>query len=101
VAHGSVVEALQRRERALMRPAPSVLMQSGLFDGRALRAQAARTRAADMLVEASEERLESLASSQALTTAIDLSAILIAPAHFAALKGCATTRPPSGGSDRR
>jgi superfamily II DNA or RNA helicase len=80
-SHSSVVDALQRRERALMLPAPSAareLVQGGLFDGRALRAQAARTRAASALLAASEERLESLASAQTLTTAIDLSAILIA-----------------------
>ena len=80
-AHGATIEALQRRERALMLPAPSAareLVQSGLFDGRALRAKAVRTRAASALLEASEERLESLASAHALTTTVELSAILIA-----------------------
>jgi ERCC4-related helicase len=81
VSHASKVAALQRRERALMLPAPSAaqgLVQGGLFDGRAVRAQAARTRAAAALVEASEERLESLATARALRTTVELSAILIA-----------------------
>jgi hypothetical protein len=49
-----------------------------LFDRRALREHAARQRAAATLIEASGERLDSLASAQTLTTAIDLSAILLA-----------------------
>ena len=80
-SHTSRVAALERRERALMLPAPSAapaLVQGGLFDGRAVRAQAARTRAAATLIEASEERLESLATARALTTSVELSAILIA-----------------------
>ena len=78
-AHATVVEASQRREHALMLQGPAAreLVQSGLFDGRALRAHAARQRAAATLVEASEERLESLASERAVRTAVDLSAILI------------------------
>ncbi len=78
-AHAAVVEGSQRREHALMLQAPSAreLVQSGLFDGRALRAHAGRQRAAAALVEASEERLQSLASERTLRTAIDLSAILI------------------------
>ena len=78
-AHATVVEGSQRREHALMLQGPAAreLVQSGLFDGRALRAHAARQRAAATLVEASEERLESLASERAVRTAVDLSAILI------------------------
>ncbi len=80
-SHGSRVEALQHRERALMLPTPAdalELVQGGLFDRRALRAQADRTRAASALLEASEQRLESLASARTLTTVVELSAILIA-----------------------
>ena len=79
-AHAAVVEGSLRREHALIMQVPSAreLVQSGLFDRRALRAHAGRQRAAAALVEASEERLESLASERTLRTAIDLSAILIA-----------------------
>jgi hypothetical protein len=81
-AHRSALETRQARERALRGPASSAardLVQAGLFDGRALREHAARQRAAATLIEASGERLDSLASAQTLTTAIDLSAILLAP----------------------
>ena len=80
-SHSSRIAALHRRERALMVPAnldAQEPVQNGLFDRRALRAQAARTGAASALLEAAQDRLESLAASQTLTTAVDLSAILIA-----------------------
>lgn len=80
-SHRSRIAALHRRERALMAPASldaQEPIQDGLFDRRALRAQAARTGAASALLEAAQDRLESLAASQTLTTAIELSAILIA-----------------------
>jgi len=93
-AHAAGVEAQQRRERALMRPASPATaepVQTGLFDGRALRAHGAQRRAAAALIEVSEERLESLASAQALTTVIDLSAVLIV--HVAgAIDGFKTSR---------
>jgi superfamily II DNA or RNA helicase len=80
-AHRSALETRQARERALRDPVSSAaadLVQGGLFDGRALREHAARQRAAAALIETSGERLDSLASAQTLTTAIDLSAILLA-----------------------
>jgi superfamily II DNA or RNA helicase len=80
-AHRSALDTRQARERALrdpVSPAARDLVQGGLFDRRALREHAARQRAAATLIEASGERLDSLASAQTLTTAIDLSAILLA-----------------------
>jgi superfamily II DNA or RNA helicase len=88
VAHTDRLATLQRRERALLLPAPSTaraLVQGGLFDARAVRALAARTRANAALLEASEERLESLATARALTTGIELVQVLL------------VWLPPSGG----
>jgi cysteine synthase len=71
----------QARERALAAGAPSAaqqLVQAGLFDQRAMRASAARSRAAAVLLEDAGQRRSSLASAT-LTASLDLRAILIVP----------------------
>jgi hypothetical protein len=77
-----VVNSLARRERAIAAAVPSAaeqLVQAGLFDQRAIRAQAARSRSANTLFEAVEDQALWLASAGALTTVCDLAAVLFAP----------------------
>jgi superfamily II DNA or RNA helicase len=76
-AYGFAADVLNRRERVLTLAAPSAareLVQGGLFDRRAERAQTARRRAASMLID----RLDAPAPGGRLTTAVQLSAVLVA-----------------------
>jgi hypothetical protein len=98
-SHGSRVEALERRQRALRPPSPPAqgeLVQGGLFDARALLARAVHARAASALLEASEERLEALAAARALTTAVELAAILIVCGTVAAQGSRPASSSPEG-----
>jgi hypothetical protein len=75
------VEQLARRDATLAVPAASTareLVQVGLFDGRALKALAARRRAAGTLLEESRRRLAASAGEGTLETSVDLKAVLLA-----------------------
>jgi hypothetical protein len=74
------VEQLARRDSSISAAVPSTareLIQVGLFDGRALKALGARRRAAGTLLENSQERLAATARNNALTTRVELIALLI------------------------
>ena len=74
------VEQLTRRDSNISAAVPSTareLVQVGLFDGRALKALGARRRAAGTLLEKSQERLAATARNNALTTRVELIALLI------------------------
>ncbi len=76
----AALAALQQRERLIAGRAPlaaRVLVQPGLFDQRAVRANSARLRAAGELLDAAQHQLESLAAASRLKRVIDLRAILV------------------------
>ena len=79
--HGRSVERIKSRAQAMAIALPSAaatLVQDGLFDRRAVRAGAASRRASATLLEASEQRLASLAEARQLTPGAELVAVLIA-----------------------
>jgi hypothetical protein len=79
------LNSLERREKGIAAAAPSAaqqLVQAGLFDQRAIRAHAARSRSAGTLLDATEEQARLLVSSGTLTATCDLSAVLFAPVHL-------------------
>jgi superfamily II DNA or RNA helicase len=79
--HADALDAMERRERAIASALPStakVLVQAGLFDRRALGALRAKQRVSGALLEASDERLQSLDRTRALVAAAELTAVLIA-----------------------
>jgi superfamily II DNA or RNA helicase len=79
--HARALEAMEQREHTIAAALPSAareLVQVGLFDRRALKTLWAQRRVSGALLEASEERLRSLARTRELVTAAELTAILIA-----------------------
>jgi hypothetical protein len=71
---------MAQREHAMAGARPAAareLVQAGLFDGRALRALEARRLVSATLLDASEDRLRSLAESRSLATTTELTAVLI------------------------
>lgn len=78
---GRAVSSLEQRERSLVAAMPSAarqLVQAGLFDQRALRANAARGRAAAVQMDDAERQLEALAAAKRLAFKLDLRAVLVA-----------------------
>jgi hypothetical protein len=79
-AHGRCTDALRIRER-LIAEVPStaahLIVQTGLFDRRAILAGAARHRTASALLEESEHRSDGLLDSLRIVNVIDLLAVLL------------------------
>jgi superfamily II DNA or RNA helicase len=76
----AALDAMAQREHAMAGARPAAareLVQAGLFDGRALRALEARRLVSATLLDASEDRLRSLAESRSLATTTELTAVLI------------------------
>jgi superfamily II DNA or RNA helicase len=76
----AALDAMAQREHAMASARPSAareLVQAGLFDGRALRLLEARRLASATLLDASEDRLRSLAEARSLATTTELTAVLI------------------------
>jgi hypothetical protein len=72
--------ALAAREQAIVTPrlsAARLLVQGGLFDQRAVRAGAARTRTSATLLEETAQHVDALRSHSDLTPALRLTAILV------------------------
>lgn len=77
--HEAAIASLERREAAMARARPSAareLVQPGLFDRRAVRAQQAGRQSAGALLEESDAQLASLERSRALTTSVELVALM-------------------------
>jgi hypothetical protein len=73
------IAALERREQAMCRARPSVsrqLVQAGLFDARAVRAQQVRRQSTEALLEESEARIASLEAALNVTVSVKLAAFL-------------------------
>jgi superfamily II DNA or RNA helicase len=78
---GRAVSSLEHRERSLVAAMPSAarqLVQAGLFDQRALRADAVRRRAAAAQMDDVGGRLSGLAAARRLALKLDLRAVLVA-----------------------
>lgn len=78
--HHRCVDAGIRRERTIAAALPSTargLVQGGLFDRRAVDAEAVRRQTADALLEESRTRLRELEQSRLLTATCELEALLL------------------------
>jgi superfamily II DNA or RNA helicase len=78
---GRAVSSLERREQGLAAATPSAarqLVQAGLFDQRAVRADAARRRAAVVQMDDVERQLGALKAARRLAFRLDLRAVLVA-----------------------